>query len=411
MPSNRVPYLSSRFQGFGTTVFAEMSALAVQTGAINLGQGFPDQDGPAEVAEAAVRAIREGVNQYPPGPGIPELRHAIAAHQRRFYGIELDPDGEVLVTAGATEAIAAAVMALCETGDEVVMFEPFYDSYGAAVAMAGAQRRVVPLEPPEWSWDPERLAAAIGPRTRMVLLNTPHNPTGKVFSRAELEAVAAVCRDHDLIAVTDEVYEHLVFEGRHVPLATLDGMASRTLTISSAGKTFGFTGWKIGWVTGPAALVAAVRTVKQFLTYVNGAPFQPAVAAGLALPDSYFAGAAVDLKAGRDQLCGGLVEAGFDVYQPHATYFVITGVAGLGASDGTEFCRQLPHRCGVVAVPAGAFYEDPRRARPLVRFAFCKQPDVLTEAVRRLATLRAPKSGSARDPGVGVVDERSDVVR
>jgi N-succinyldiaminopimelate aminotransferase len=383
----RAPYLASRLQGLGTSVFAEMSALAERTGSINLGQGFPDRDGPAAVAEAAVAAIRSGQNQYPPGPGILALRQAIAEHQRRFYGVEVDPETEVLVTAGATEAITAALVALCETGDEVVVFEPFYDSYGAAIAMAGAQRRVVPLEPPAWSFDLDRLAAAVTPRTRLILLNSPHNPTGKVFSPTELEAVARVCRDHDLLAVTDEVYEHLVFEGRHVPLCTLPGMADRTLTVSSAGKTFAFTGWKVGWACGPPLLVAAVRTVKQFLTYVNGAPFQPAVALGLGLPDAYFSGAAAALGDGRDQLCAGLTEAGFEVFRPHATYFTIAGVEGLGATDGVAFCRELPDRCGVVAVPAAAFYDDPRQPRPLVRFAFCKQPDVLAEAVRRLSRL------------------------
>jgi N-succinyldiaminopimelate aminotransferase len=385
----RAPYLASRLQGLGTTVFAEMSALAERTGSINLGQGFPDRDGPVEVSEAAVTAIRSGRNQYPPGPGVPELRHAIAAHQRRFYGIELDPDAEVLVTAGATEAITAALLGLCEIGDEVIVFEPFYDSYGAAIAMTGAQRRVVPLDPPAWSFDPERLAATVTPRTRLILLNSPHNPTGKVFSREELQVIAQCCQEHDLLAVTDEVYEHLVFEGSHLPLSTWPGMAERTLTVSSAGKTFAFTGWKVGWVSGPAGLVAAVRTVKQFLTYVNGAPFQPAVAAGLGLPDDYFGGAAAGLQAGRDQLCAGLKGAGFDVFEPHATYFVIAGVEGFGADDGVVFCRELPERCGVVAIPAGAFYDDPRQPRPLVRFAFCKQPEVLEEAVRRLSRLRS----------------------
>jgi N-succinyldiaminopimelate aminotransferase len=381
-------YLVPRLRGLGTTIFAEMSALAIATDSINLGQGFPDRDGPVELAEVAAAAVRNGPNQYPPGPGIPELRLAIATHQKRFYGLGFDPDTEVLVTAGATEAITAAILALCDRGDEVVMFEPFYDSYGAAVALAGAQRRVVPLEPPDWSWDPDRLAMSVTSRTRLLLLNTPHNPTGKVFSPEELEAIAAVCRERDLLVVTDEVYEHLVFEGRHVPLASLPGMAERTLTVSSAGKTFAFTGWKIGWVCGPAALVAAVRTVKQFLTYVNGAPLQPAVAVGLGLPDEYFAGAAAALRDGRDRLSAGLVEAGFEVYESHATYFVITGIDGLGSSDGAQFCRDLPQRCGVVGVPASAFYDDPRAPRPLVRFAFCKQPTVLDEAVSRLAGLR-----------------------
>jgi N-succinyldiaminopimelate aminotransferase len=383
----RVPYLSARLQGLGTTVFAEMSALAERTASINLGQGFPDHNGPSEVIDAAVEAIHAGRNQYPPGPGIPELRHAIAQHQARFYGVDVDPEAEVLVTTGATEALTAAILALCETGDEVIVFEPFYDSYGAAIAMAGAQRRMVPLEPPDWTFDPERLLSAVTPRTRLVLLNSPHNPTGKVFSPAELDTIAQVCGANDLLALTDEVYEHLIFEGQHVPLCTLPGMAERTLTVSSAGKTFALTGWKVGWVCGPAALVAAVRTAKQFLTYVSGAPFQPAVAVGLGLSDAYFHQAAAALQLGRDRISAGLADAGFDVYRSHATYFTIAGVDRLGSDDGASFCAELPHRCGVVAVPAAAFYDDPRQPRPLVRFAFCKQPDVLDEAVRRLLTL------------------------
>ena len=380
-----MPYLVSRLQGLGTTIFAEMSALAVRTGAVNLGQGFPDTDGPAEVAEAAVAAIRAGHNQYPPGIGIPELRGAISAHQKRFYGLSFDPDTEVLVTAGATEAITAALLALCEPGDEVITFEPYYDSYAAAAAFAAAQRRVVPLEPPHWSFDPDRLAAAVTPRTRVLLLNSPNNPTGKVFGPEELAAIARVCVEADLIAVTDEVYEHLIFDGVHQPLATLPGMAERTVTVSSAGKTFSFTGWKIGWACGPAPLVAAVRTAKQFLTYVNGAPFQPAIALGLALPDSFFAGAAAQLRLRRDQLCAGLADLGFDVLLPAAGYFVITDIGRLGAGDGIEFCRELPARAGVAAIPAAAFYDDKAAARHLVRFAFCKRPEVLAEALGKLA--------------------------
>ncbi|HET6874350.1 MAG TPA: pyridoxal phosphate-dependent aminotransferase [Acidimicrobiales bacterium] len=387
MPRRRPPQ-ASRLDGLGTTVFAEMSALAEATGSINLGQGFPDEDGPAEVRDAAIAAIRAGINQYPPGPGFADLRLAVAEHQKRFYDVSLDPDQEVLVTAGATEALTAAVLALCEPGDEVLCFEPFYDSYGAAIAFAGATRRTVLLQPPDWSFDPERLARAVTDRTRLLLLNSPHNPTGKVFSDDELEAVAEVCRDRDLVAVTDEVYEHLVFDGHHRPLSTLPGMAERTLTISSAGKTFSFTGWKIGWVTGPADLVAAVRTVKQFLTYVNGAPFQPAVATGLRLPDSYFASAAWSLREKRDRLCAGLVAAGFAVHVPAATYFVIVDTGPLGFLDGAALCREMPSRCGVVAVPAAAFYSDPTAPTPLVRFAFCKRPEVLDEAVARLARLR-----------------------
>ncbi|MET0769461.1 MAG: pyridoxal phosphate-dependent aminotransferase [Solirubrobacteraceae bacterium] len=384
------PALTSRLAGFGTTIFAEMSALAARTGAINLGQGFPDTDGPPEVLEAAVEAMRAGVNQYPPGPGIPELRAAIADHQRRFRGIELDPDGEVLVTTGATEAIAAALLALCEPGDEVVTFEPYYDSYAACIAMAGATRRVVTLRPPGYALDPDELAAAFTDRTRLVLVNSPHNPTGKVFDRADLEHVARLCTERDVLAVTDEVYEHLVFDGReHVPLATLPGMRDRTLSISSAGKTFSFTGWKIGWATGPRELVAAVQTAKQFLTYVSGAPFQPAVALALGLPDDYFARFTADLQAKRDRLCAGLEAAGLDVFEPAGTYFVTADIRPLGFEDGRAFCRELPGRAGVVAVPTVVFYDDEEAGRPLVRFAFCKRDAVIDEAAARLAQLTA----------------------
>jgi len=364
--------------------------LAERTGSINLGQGFPDSDGPEVMADAAIRAIRDGHNQYPPGLGTPELRGAIVHHQQRFYGLDFDPDREVLVTAGATEAITAAVLALCEPGDEVVMFEPAYDSYAPAVAMAGATRRVVPLRPPSWAFDPDELAAAITPRTRLLLLNTPHNPTGKVFDAGELAAIARLCVEADLVVVTDEVYEHLVFEGRHIPLASLPGMRERTLTVSSAGKTFSFTGWKIGWVCGPAPLVAAVRTVKQFLTYVNGAPFQPAVALGLGLPDEFFTRTASDLALRRDLLCDGLDRAGFEVFRPMATYFAMTDIRPLGDEDGVDFCRRLPERCGVVAIPASVFYADPATAPSLVRLAFCKKVEVIDEAVRRLLSLVSP---------------------
>jgi N-succinyldiaminopimelate aminotransferase len=339
------------------------------------------------VKEAAVAAIRRGVNQYPPGPGTAELRRAVAEHQRRFYGVELDPDGEVLVTAGATEAVTAAVLALCGAGDEVVCFEPFYDSYRAAVALAGARLRPVLLEPPEWSFDPQRLARAVGPSTRVLLLNSPHNPTGKVFSDAELDAVAALCVERDLVAVTDEVYEHLIFDGHHRPLCTRPGMAERTLTVSSAGKTFALTGWKVGWATGPAELVGAVRAVKQFLTYVNGAPFQPAVAAGLGLEDHFFASMAWDLREKRDRLCAGLVAAGFGVHIPAATYFVMVDTGPLGYLDGAALCADLPRLAGVVAVPGAAFYAEPEAPTPLVRFAFCKRLEVLDEAVSRLSRL------------------------
>ncbi|MDQ2754266.1 MAG: pyridoxal phosphate-dependent aminotransferase [Actinomycetota bacterium] len=383
-----MPYLASRLGGLGTTIFAEMSALATRTGAINLGQGFPDTDGPTEVLEAAVAAIRSGANQYPPGAGIEPLRQAIAAHQARFYGLTPEPDTEVLVTAGATEAITAAVLALCEPGDEVITFEPFYDSYPAAIALAGARTRVVPLVAPDWRFDPERLRAAVTPRTRLVLLNSPHNPTGKVFTAEELGALAEVCHDANLLVVTDEVYEHLVFDGRHLPLAALPGMGERTLTVSSAAKTFSVTGWKVGWVTGPADLVAAVRAVKQYLTYVNAAPLQPAVAVGLALPDDYFMAAADRLRRGRDQLCAGLDAAGFALSRPAATYFAMADVRPLGETDGEALCRSLPERCGVVAIPAVVFYQDRAAGAPFVRFAFCKQPEVLAAASDRLATIK-----------------------
>jgi N-succinyldiaminopimelate aminotransferase len=379
--------LASRMKGFGSTIFGEMTALAVATGSINLGQGFPDTDGPAPVLDAAVDAIRAGHNQYPPALGIPELRHAVALHRARRYGLAYDPDTEVLVTAGATEAIAATLLALCEPGDEVVAFEPFYDSYAASIALAGGVRVPVTLRAPEFRPDLERLAAAIGPRTRIVLVNSPHNPTGTVLRRDELAEIARLCVEHDLIAVTDEVYEHLVFDGEHLPLAAFPGMRDRTVSISSAGKTFSVTGWKIGWVCASGPLVTAVRTVKQFLTYTNGAPFQYAVADALDRGDDLVAPMVDDLRAGRDQLSRGLTAAGMAVFRPEGTYFVTADVATLGATDGIEFCRRLPHEVGVVAIPSAVFYDDPDAGRTLVRFAFCKRPEVLAAAVERLSRL------------------------
>jgi N-succinyldiaminopimelate aminotransferase len=384
------PLLNRRLAGMGTTIFAEMSALATETGAVNLGQGFPDTDGPREVAQAAADAVLSGRgNQYPPGPGIPELRQAIAAHQKRWYGIDCDPAREVLVTAGATEAVAAALLALVEPGDEVIALEPYYDSYAACIAMAGGVRVPVTLRPPQFRLDVAALRTAVTPRTRLILLNTPHNPTGAVLTRAELDAVAEVARRHDLLVITDEVYEHLAFDGEHVPIVTLPGMQDRTVTISSAGKTFSFTGWKIGWVTGSAELVTAVKTAKQFLTFVNGGPFQYAVAEALRLPDSYFTGLRDDLHRKRDLLCEGLSAAGFEVYRPAGTYFVLTDIRPFGETDGVAFCRGLPHRAGVVAVPAGVFYDDPEAGRSQVRFAFCKRAEVLREALARLGRLRS----------------------
>ncbi len=385
------PPLNRRLAEFGTTIFAEMSALAARTGAINLGQGFPDTDGPEEVREAAVRALRDGRgNQYPPGPGVPELRTAIADHQRERYGLEYAPDTEVLVTAGATEAIAASLLALVEPGDEVIALEPYYDSYAACVAMAGGTRVPVTLRPHEGAYvlDLDELRAAVTDRTRLILLNTPHNPTGTVLTRAELTAVAELAVERNLLVVTDEVYEHLVFDGaEHVPIASLPGMRERTVTISSAGKTFSFTGWKVGWITASPGLTSAVRSAKQFLTYVSSGPFQYAVAEALRLPDAYFDGLRADLAAKRDLLGEGLAKAGFEVYRPSGTYFVTTDIRPLGATDGFAFCRSLPERAGVVAVPNAVFYDDREAGAPFVRFAFCKKTEVLEEAVSRLRRL------------------------
>lgn len=389
--------LVTRLRPFTTTIFSEMSELALATGSLNLGQGFPDTDGPAEMIRVATDAIAAGRNQYPPSQGVPELRQAVAAHQASWYGLQFSPEDEVLVTTGATEAIAASLLALCEPGDEVVMFEPSYDSYAACAAMAGATPRLVRLHPPDWSFDPDVLAAAFGPRTRLVLLNSPHNPTGKVFTRTELAQIAELCRVHDVLAVTDEVYEHLVFDGTHVPLATFPGMAERTLSISSGGKTFSFTGWKVGWVTGPAPLVAAVRAAKQFLTYTSGAPFQLAIAHGLEAATDTITAFGAALKAKRDLFCDGLAKLGFTVYRPAATYFATTDIASIAPGlEAYEFCRALPQRCGVVAVPSSVFYGGGASAgsagtgqtagQTLVRWAFCKRDEVLEEALGRLAS-------------------------
>ncbi|MFJ9826713.1 pyridoxal phosphate-dependent aminotransferase [Streptomyces sp. NPDC101160] len=385
------PLLNRRLAEFGTTIFAEMSALATATGSINLGQGFPDTDGPEEIREAAVRALREGRgNQYPPGPGVPELRSAIAEHQQRRYGLSYDPDSEVLVTAGATEAIAAALLALVEPGDEVIALEPYYDSYAACIAMAGGTRVPVTLRPHDGAFvlDLDELRAAVTDRTRLILLNTPHNPTGTVLSRAELTAVAELAQERDLLVVTDEVYEHLVFDGAaHVPIASLPGMRERTVTIGSAGKTYSFTGWKVGWITATPELTSAVRSAKQFLTYVSSGPFQYAVAEALRLPDTYTDALRAELQAKRDLLSAGLTAAGFGVHRPAGTYFVTTDIRPLGETDGFAFCRALPERAGVVAIPNAVFYDHREEGAPFVRFAFCKKTEVLEEAVERLKKL------------------------
>lgn len=379
---------AARLDGLGTTIFAKMSALAVATDSINLGQGFPDVDGPREIIEAAVAAMRSGHNQYPPGPGIPELRAAIAAHQQRFYGIDLDADSEVLVTTGATEAIAAAMLALVDPGDEVIALEPYYDSYAATIAMAGGARVPVTLRPPDFRLDLDALSAAVTSRTKLLLINSPHNPTGMVLTDDELASIARLACERDLLVVTDEVYEHLIFDDvRHRPLSTYDGMAERTLSISSAAKTFSFTGWKIGWATGPADLVRAVMTAKQFLTYTSGAPLQPAIAQALLLDDDYYDSARVTLQTKRDRICRGLSEVGFDVFVPQGTYFVTTDITPLGYADGLDFCHKLPELCGVVAVPHEVFYDNKQVGRPLVRWAFCKRDEVLDEALDRLKRL------------------------
>ncbi|MFF7894476.1 pyridoxal phosphate-dependent aminotransferase [Streptomyces sp. NPDC007907] len=396
MTSSARPLLNRRLAEFGTTIFAEMSALALSTGAINLGQGFPDTDGPEEIREAAVRALRDGLgNQYPPGPGVPELRAAITAHQQRRYGLSYDPDTEVLVTAGATEAIAAALLALVEPGDEVIAFEPYYDSYAACIAMAGGRRVPVTLradvEEGRFRLDLDELRDAVTDRTRLLLINTPHNPTGTVLTREELAAIAELAVERDLLVVTDEVYEHLVFDdAEHVPLAAFPGMRERTVTISSSGKTFSFTGWKVGWITGAPELVTAVRSAKQYLTYVSAGPFQYAVAEALSLPESYFTDFRADMLAKRNLLAAGLEEAGFRVFRPSGTYFITTDIRPLGEPDGFAFCRSLPERAGVVAIPNAVFYDHREEGAPFVRFAFCKRTGVLEEAAKRLeAALRS----------------------
>jgi N-succinyldiaminopimelate aminotransferase len=382
--------VSSRLAPFGTTIFAEMAALAVATGAVNLGQGFPDGPGPELLRRVAIAAIEEGDNQYPPGPGVRDLLEAVAEHQEAEYGLVYDPGTEVFVTSGATEAVAAAVIGLCEPGDEVLMLEPSYDSYAPVVAMAGAVR--VPVRVPchgdRWVLPSGALEAAVTDRSRLLLLNSPHNPTGKVLDEAELNEVAEVCRRHDLVAVTDEVYEHLVFDGRrHVPLASLDGMRDRTVTVSSAGKSFSVTGWKVGWACAPPNLLAGVRSAKQFLTFVTPAPLQRAAAAGLRATHELVDPLVEELQDNRDLLAKGLAEVGFPVTSAEGTYFLTVDISGLTDLDGATFCRELPYRCGVVAVPCSVFYADPGAGRHRVRFAFCKRRAAIEEAVERLGQL------------------------
>ena len=374
---------ASRLHGIPPTIFGEMSALAVATASVNLGQGFPDVDGPAEVIERAAQAMREGANQYPPGIGIPALREAIARHQQRHYGIALDPATQVVVTTGATEGIAAAMLGLVEPGDEVIVLEPYYDSYAAMIQMAGGVRVGVPLRAPTFRLDADELRAAVTARTRVILLNTPNNPTGAVLTRAELAAVAEVAIERDLVVVTDEVYEHLTYGVEHIPISTLPGMAERTLTLSSIGKSYSLTGWKVGWATGPAHLVGAVYAAKQWLTFVSGAPLQPAAAFALDELGDWPMTLAADLRRRRDLFCAGLADLGLAPTVPDGTYFVLTDVSHLGWDDGNTFARALPHRAGVVAIPVQGFYATDA-GRHLVRWTFCKQDAVLHEALTRL---------------------------
>ena len=389
--------LVARLRPFTTTIFAEMSALAARTGAINLGQGFPDTDGPWSVLEAARQAIADGANQYPPGPGIAPLRQAVADRRAADWGQEFDPEDGVLVTVGATEAIAAAVLALTGPGDEVVMLEPHYDSYPAVVAMSGARHVSVPLRPDpsgRFALDLDEFARALTPATRVILLNSPHNPTGSVLSADELAGIAALAVAHDLIVVSDEVYEYLTYDDAvHVPIGTLPGMPERTLTVSSAGKSFSVTGWKIGWACGPAPLVAAVRAAKQFLTYVGGAPFQPAVAYALNHEMDWVHRLRDTLQGKRDLLASGLERAGFEVFRPQGTYFVVADITSLSAQlgrpvDGMAFCLDLPRLAGVVAVPQQVFHDRPEEGARYIRFAFCKRDEVISDAVTRLSASR-----------------------
>jgi N-succinyldiaminopimelate aminotransferase len=388
----------SRLRPYATTVFAEMSALAARIGAVNLGQGFPDEDGPPAMLKAAQDAIADGANQYPPGLGIAPLRHAVAAQRKRHFGIEYDPDTEVLVTVGATEAIAAAVIGLVEPGSEVLLIEPFYDSYSPVVAMAGAQRVAVPLvaDGRGFALDIDALRRAVTPATRALIINSPHNPTGAVLSATELAAVAEIAVAADLLVITDEVYEHLVFDGpegrSHLPLAGFDGMAERTITISSAAKMFNCTGWKIGWACGPAELITGMRAAKQYLTYVGGAPFQPAVALALDTEDAWVAELRRSLQARRDRLAAGLADIGFALHDSNGGYFLCADPRPLGYDDSTTFCAALPEEVGVAAIPMSAFC-DPAAPHAglwnhLVRFTFCKRDDTLDEAIRRLAGLK-----------------------
>ncbi len=390
------PVLARRLEGFGTTIFTEMTRLAAEHGAVNLAQGFPDFDGPEFVKDAAIAAIRRGHGQYARMSGIPEIHAALAAKYRRDYGLDYAADTEFTVTSGATEAIFAAIQGTCEPGDEVVLFEPYYDSYRASVAMASAVPRFVTLRAPGWSLDPDELARAFTPKTRAILLNTPHNPTGKVFSREDLDLVSELCREHDVLCITDEVYEHILYDGEHVPMATLPGMRERTITISSFGKTFSLTGWKIGWAAAPPALTAAVRAAHQFITFATATPLQHAAAAALATGPDYYRDLAASYRRRRDYLVAELSGLGFRVDPPAGTYYVCADFRPLGFEDDVAFCRYLIEDVGVAAIPPSAFYENTRYGKTYARFAFCKKEETLREAVRRLRSLSGRERAGVR---------------
>lgn len=384
--------LNPTFAGLGTTIFTTMSALAAEHGAINLGQGFPDEDGPADILEQAASALLTGPNQYPPMAGLPELRRAVADHDQRFYGLSYDWRDEVLVTSGATEALAAALMALLAPGDEVVLFEPLYDSYIPVIRQCGAVPRIVRLEAPEWHVPEEALAAAFGPATKLVLINSPMNPTGKLFAESELAAIATLAERHNAYLLCDEVYEHLVFDGqRHEPIATLPGMRERTLRIGSAGKSFSLTGWKVGYVSGPRELVSVVAKAHQFLTFTTPPNLQRAVAYAFARDDAYFDGLAASLAAKRDRLAAGLTSVGFEVLPAEGTYFLTALTNGVGPRFGSdvEYASWLTIEGGVATVPCSAFYAGNNPPQNMIRFCFCKKDDVLDAAVARLRTFLA----------------------
>ncbi|HRP63470.1 MAG TPA: aminotransferase class I/II-fold pyridoxal phosphate-dependent enzyme [Phycisphaerales bacterium] len=385
--------IAARLAPYSSTIFTEISRLALQHGAVNLGQGFPNFDGPEFVKDAAIKAIREGHSQYARSFGVPELNHAIAANFNESSGRSpdvprIDPDREVTVTSGCTEALAAVFLGLINPGDEVIVFEPFYDSYRACLSMAGATPRFLTLQPPDFAIDENALRKAFSDRTRAILINTPHNPTGKVFSPQELSLIATLCKSHNCLAITDEVYERLVFHGEHIRVAHLPGMYERTITLSSLGKTFSLTGWKIGWAIAPPHLTAGVRAAHQFLTFATATPFQYAAAAALHAPPEFYTEFIRDYRHKRDMLTDGLARLGFNVFPPQGTYFVLADHTPFGFADDVSFCRHLIENIGVAAIPPSSFYEDPSRGQKLVRFAFCKTEETLREALGRMRKLR-----------------------